>query len=116
VSDRTKSPEVYVMSFPDKQSSAQISTNSGTNPVWNADGKELFYRENDDIMSVEVKAGARFEHGVPRTLFRCQVPFDRVITQFAVHPDGKRFLIIAPEQANAPQRLNVIVNWPQIVR
>ncbi|MDP8979020.1 MAG: serine/threonine-protein kinase [Acidobacteriota bacterium] len=116
VSDRTRSPQVYLMSFPDKQSTFQISTNGGTNPFWNANGKELFYRAGDDIMSVDVQAGARFEHGVSRTLFRCQIPFDRILTRFAVHPDGKRFLVITPEQSAAPQRLNVIVNWRKLVR
>ena len=59
-----------VGSFPGTQGKFQISTNGGDRPVWNRDGKELFYLSADQkVMAVPVKTGARFVYGTPEPLF-----------------------------------------------
>ena len=47
VSDENGRPEVYVQSFPTSGGKWLISTQGGTEPLWRADGKELFYIAGD---------------------------------------------------------------------
>jgi dipeptidyl aminopeptidase/acylaminoacyl peptidase len=104
-------PEVYVQTFPAGGGKWQVSNNTGTEPRWRADGKELYYTTGGTITAVEVKAGgSRFEAGSPRTLFAAQLNIGGR-NRYIVTPDGKRFLaIVRGEEAPAPP-MNVVVNW-----
>ena len=54
-SDISGRDEVYVRPFPDVDEGLwQVSTNSGTAPLWARDGRELFYREGKSVMVVTV--------------------------------------------------------------
>jgi hypothetical protein len=84
-------------------------------PVWRADGKELYYATLDDkLVAVPVRAGARFEVGLPQTLFgarpRVQIGV-RGLAQYDVTPDGQRFVLnrMLPEESAGP--MTVVVNW-----
>ena len=44
--------EVYVRAFPDKGTKVQISNAGGTMPVWSRNGRELFYRTEDQRIMV----------------------------------------------------------------
>ena len=47
--------EVYVRPFPNVDDGQwQISTSNGTQPLWSPDGRELFYRQGDVLMTVPV--------------------------------------------------------------
>jgi hypothetical protein len=35
----------------------------------------------------------------------------RVSAPWGVTPDGQRFLFVAPDEASAPQRFTVVLNW-----
>ncbi len=48
-------PQVYVQAYPAPGDRVQISTDSGTEPAWSKDGKELFYISNQKMMSVGYK-------------------------------------------------------------
>ena len=58
-----------------------------------------------------------FAAGVPQKLFRTAL--DPTTTMFAtvydVHPDGKRFIMLAPV-SDVPQPVNVILNWQTLMR
>ena len=78
-----------------------MSTAGGGQPRWKGDGKDLYYRAPDDnIMAVEIKAGAKLEAGIPRALFAA--PFrnpptrDPIRHLLSVTPDGQRFLLRVP--------------------
>ena len=108
-SDENRTQQVYVQTFPGKEGKFQISTNGGDRPVWSRDGKELFYIAADQkMMALDVKMGAKFEHGIPKPLFETRtVPTAR----FDISPDGKRFLLI-PTVANPTNTsLTVVLNW-----
>jgi Tol biopolymer transport system component len=93
--------QVYVRSFPAGDQEIAVSTAGGGQPRWRKDGKELYYRAPDDnIMAVEIQAGARLEAGIPHPLFLAVVraieagnPTRHVL---AVTPDGQRFLLRIP--------------------
>jgi hypothetical protein len=53
-----------------KEGKWPVSVKGGTRPIWSRDGRELFYIAADNkLMAVDVKSGARFEHGVSKPLF-----------------------------------------------
>jgi Tol biopolymer transport system component len=108
-SNETGSYEVYVQTFPGKEGKWQVSAKGGTHPVWSRDGKELFYiAGGNKLMAVDVKTGARFEHGVPKALFDARTPGP---ASFDVTPDGKRFLLINSLEQGANPPMTVVINW-----
>jgi Tol biopolymer transport system component len=60
ISDESGRYEVYVQPYPGPGGKYQISTEGGTEPVWNRNGKELFYRSGDKMMTVEVTTQPNF--------------------------------------------------------
>jgi Tol biopolymer transport system component len=120
-SNETGRREVYVQSFPTGRGKRMISTDGGAQPMWAPGGGELFYKSGNRMMVVSVKAGATFEPlGTPRVLFEMPMP-DRTVgdaARFVVSPDAKRFLVLTPAPGDAPSRpsLNVILNWPALVK
>jgi eukaryotic-like serine/threonine-protein kinase len=114
ISDESGRYEVYVQPYPGPGGKWQISTQGGTEPVWNPNGRELFYRSGDKMMAVEVTTQPGFAASTPRMLFEGRYEFPPVpLHNFDVSPDGQRFLMLKPsEQAMAaPTQINVVLNW-----
>ena len=106
-------PEIYVRPYPGPGGKWQISTEGGTEPVWNPKGRELFYRNAQKMMIVDYSAQPTFSAGKPRMLFEgSYVSTPRSFPDYDVSPDGQRFLMVkAVEQAQAPSPINVVLNW-----
>jgi Tol biopolymer transport system component len=102
--------EVYVTHFPDAARRYQISTESGGQPRWRADGKELFYtspRQNS-LMAVDVQRREQeLSLGRPHALFTLPSLTVSMGTLFDVAPDGQRFLFsgLNPPTGNVPLTL-----------
>ena len=105
--------EIYVRPYPGPGGKWQISTDGGMEPLWNPKGQELFYRNGDKMMAVEVTTQPAFSAGKPRILFEgAYVPTPRSLPNYDVSPDGQRFLMLeASEQGQAPEQINVVLNW-----
>jgi Tol biopolymer transport system component len=105
--------EIYVQSFPTPGAVKQLSTNGGDHPIWSKDGKELFFIGGDQkMMAVDVKTGASFEAGVPKSMF-----VTRLIgrfTSFDVSKDG-RFLIPTPIDVPTTP-FTLLINWTSALR
>ncbi len=96
-SDLSGRREIYVRGFPDAAGAPyQVSTTGGTNPAWNPDGKELFFIDADNNMvSVPVIPGPKFQMGQPRVLFSTSgYLLSAFSNQFAPAPDGQRFVMV----------------------
>ncbi|MGD0957207.1 MAG: protein kinase [Candidatus Acidiferrales bacterium] len=114
VSDESGRYEVYVQPYPGPGGKWQISTEGGTEPVWNRNGRELFYRNGNKMMAVDVTAQPSFSAGKPRVLFEGQYSASGPsLPSYDVSADGQRFLMLKPsEQAGAaPTQINVVLNW-----
>jgi eukaryotic-like serine/threonine-protein kinase len=114
VSDESGHFEVYVQPYPGPGGKWQISTESGTEPVWNPNGRELFYRSGGKMMAVDIATQPGFAAGKPRMLFEGRYsPTPLTSPNYDVSPDGQRFLMLKPsEQAQAaPTQINVVLNW-----
>jgi serine/threonine-protein kinase len=115
--------EVYVQPFPGPGPKMQISSDGGSDPLWRRASGELYYRDGDKMMVVEVRTQPSFTAGRPRLLWQghyspgmgssCGAPG---VTSFNydVTPDGQRFLMVKDlHQDVASNRIYVVVNWTQ---
>jgi Tol biopolymer transport system component len=109
MSNETGQPEVFVRPFPGPGTGVKVSTAGGHTPVWNPDGKELFYISFDNrTMTAEIRSkGSGVEIGVVRPLFT-RTP---VMSDYDVFPDGKRFLINRVIEPKETDPLTLVVNW-----
>src|SRR5215472_11352219 len=114
VSNETGRYEVYVQPYPGPGAKHQISTEGGTEPVWNPNGRELFYRSGGKMMATEITTHPLFFAGKPRTLFIGQYqpsPSPVPSANYDVSPDGQRFLMIKAGAEGAATQINVVQNW-----
>jgi serine/threonine protein kinase/dipeptidyl aminopeptidase/acylaminoacyl peptidase len=106
-SDESGGYEVSVQPYPGRGGKWRISAGGGTYPQWNPNGRELFYRNGDKMMAVDVTTSPSFSSGTPKMLFEGQD-----LSNWDVSPDGQRFLMIKPvEQQQAATQINVVLNW-----
>jgi len=113
-SDESGDWEVYVRPFPEGRGKRLVSTGGGSQPLWRGDGKELFYVAADNrIVAVPILAGQTFATGERQPLFATRIPpvLPPWRTEYAVSPDGQRFLVnsIMPETERTP--ITIAVNW-----
>ena len=114
ISNESGRYEVYVQPFPGPGGKWQISTEGGTEPVWNPNGRELFYRSGGKIMAVDVTTQPGFAAGTPRKLFEGPyLPSPLTNPNYDVSPDGERFLMLKPADSSgmAPTQINIVLNW-----
>lgn len=95
-SDESGRPEVYLDAYPTPGKRTQLSTAGGADPVWRADGKELYYWRDDQLVAVRLDPGT--DKTPPnadgeRILFRA--PYQHSVnTMYDASPDGSRFVIV----------------------
>ena len=112
-SDESGRWEIYVQPYPGPGGKWQISTDGGMEPVWNRNGRELFYRNGNKMMAVEVTTQPAFSAGKPKVLFEgAYLPTPATFPNYDVSPDGRRFLMLkAAGQEQAATQINVVLNW-----
>ena len=100
--------EIYVVPYPKKDGKWQISIDGGVYPLWNPNGKELFYVNGIKMMVAEVKESATFDFSVPHRLF--DIPANATIEDVA--PDGQRFAVaVSRTQTITQSKLVVVLEW-----
>jgi len=111
-SDESGQMQVYVRPFPGPDRRWQVSTQGGTQPSWNRNGKEIFYRVGNKMMVVTVSGGVDLALSQPRQLFEQRYVFQNVsLANYDVSPDGQRFVMVKDEAGSG--RLNVVLNWTE---
>jgi Tol biopolymer transport system component len=111
VSNESGQFQVYLRRYPGPDSRWQVSTDSGTSPLWNHTGKELFYRNGNKMMAVSVSTTPDVTLATPRVIFEQRYAYGSTIalTNYDVSADGQRFLMVKREAGVA--YLNVVLNW-----
>ena len=111
--DESGRAEVYVRDFPGPGGRWQVSTTGGEEPHWSANGRELFYRNNDLFMAAGVDTRAAFQASTPALLFKGVYNIrTTTLLSFAVDPKGDRFLMIRPvNEEGEASRVHVVLNW-----
>jgi hypothetical protein len=89
----------------------QISYDLGEEPIWSANGDELFYRNRDKWMVVSISTKPEFTAGTPQVVF--EGPYLNVSgLSYNVAPDSQRFLVLQPQYDDSQIReLHVVTNW-----
>jgi eukaryotic-like serine/threonine-protein kinase len=111
-STETGRPEVFVETFPEKGGHMQVTTTGGVEPMWRADGRELFFLSpRDELCAVGViRSGGTVRFGPLRVLFKLKnLPI--AFRRYAPLPDGQSFVVLSAESHLAAQRMAVLVNW-----
>ena len=110
-------PEVYVALFPGGGGKWQVSQGGGSYPRWRKDSSEIFFVSGDrKIMAASGDGhGAAFVVGEVKPLFESRirdVAFAGAnANNYAVTPDGQRFLIAVTEGLAMEPPITFLVNW-----
>lgn len=111
VSNESSRQEVYVQPFPGSGGKWMISTEGGSYPVWARNGREIFFRNDDKMMSVPVEIQPTFKSGTPRLLFQNRAYLG--LGNYDVAADGQHFLMLREKEPPASSKeLSIIFNWP----
>ena len=121
--------EIHVRPFPSGSGHWQLTTTgSGNYSVrWRGDSKEIYYISADSsskLMAIPVTAsGTTFQADAPKALFESRyigIGHTPGYHDFAVSPDGQRFLIPVPSASlnisSVTPPIDVIVNWTTLLR
>jgi Tol biopolymer transport system component len=119
-SNESGRPEVYAMAYPGPGAKIQISTDGGTDPVWRRDGRELYYRNGDRMMVVDV-VGSHTLVSKPKVLWEgkylagvgssCGMA-GPTSSNYDVTADGQRFLMIQDTSEKVECKLlRIVSNW-----
>ena len=108
VSDESGQDEVYVRRFPDAGARRQISVDGGSNPVWNPDGTEIFYRNGLRMMAVSIQDARNMVVARPQMLYQRHFGSSLRIG-FDVTPDGRYFIDLDDAVAEPPPTELVVV-------
>ena len=110
MSIETGTAEVYVQPFPGPGAKVRVSTQSGRDPRWTRNGRELLYWTaspgNAGLMSVAVETTPTFTPAAPRELFRYAPG-----TTWDVAPDGEHFLVEQTAAIGTGAVFAFVTNW-----
>jgi eukaryotic-like serine/threonine-protein kinase len=103
--------EVYVAPLEGRAGKWQVSTAGGSAPAWTRNGAEIIYLAPDNsFMAADVNGtAAAFRVGAVKALFRPRIAPVRY--EYAVTPDGQRFLVNTLPEQTAASTVTVVVNW-----
>jgi serine/threonine-protein kinase len=113
VTDETGRSEVYVRRFPDPGGRVQVSLAGGSEPVWNRNGQELFYRASSlkgaQIVAAKVRTTPTFQVLARTTLFPAE-QYETAMphANYDVDPAAKRFVMV---RHRGSSEIILVQNW-----
>ena len=111
-SDESGRQEIYILPTPGKVGGKRrVSTAGGGEPVWNPRGGELYYLNENSLMSVQVKFQPSLTIGLPQLLFNRELGSMHNIHPYDVATDGRRFVMQKTfDTLTPPRQLHLISN------
>jgi serine/threonine-protein kinase len=116
-SSETGATQIYVRPFPGPGGIRQISTGSGSFPIWSRNGRELFYANRDNrIMVVDYAVhGDSFDAGRPRIWSNRQIGSTVFNPNLDLSYDAKRFVVLTgpkpPQPQTGPAHMVFLLNF-----
>lgn len=106
--------DIFIHSFPDPGvKRIKVSPNHGSEPMWVQGGRELVYREGENVMSVAIDPSTGAS-SAPRVLFSGPYQDNPGWTRprsYDVTSDGQRFLMTKLPTDRPQPRITVVLNW-----
>jgi serine/threonine-protein kinase len=93
-SDEAGRMEVYVRPYPGPGAQVPVSLLGGTEPVWSRNGRELFYRSGDSLMTASVTLSPMLAVTGRHSLFTSSFLSSGRFPEYDVTPDGEHFVMI----------------------
>jgi hypothetical protein len=115
ISDQFGEDRVLVQAFPEGGAVHSVSTGAGTEAVWSRDGRELFYRNGNQMWVVEVETEPEFSAGRSELLFEAPYVLNNLgIPTYDVSLDGEQFLMVQQDfTADETSPLIVVEHWSE---
>jgi Tol biopolymer transport system component len=111
VSDESGSSEIYVRAYPGPGGKWQVSAEGGNEPRWSGNGRELFYLNGNAMMAVDVRTSPTFNSAKPRVLFKGAYETPGGVMNYAVTPDGQKFIMLKKQAEVSSPEIDVVMNW-----
>jgi serine/threonine protein kinase/Tol biopolymer transport system component len=111
-SDQSGRLEVYVSAYPDRGGKWQVSSNGGVVPEWSHNGRELFFRTEDNRIMVAgyTVKGDTFVTDKPHVWSEKQLAGVGLSRNYDVAPDGKRVVaLMTAETQDAKAAQNHVI-------
>ena len=96
-SDETSETEVYLQPFPGSGDRVRLSSDGGRFPVWARSGQEIFYWNQDRLVSVQLRLSPEVSVVRRQTLLHADYQQGGVLAQYDVMPDGQHFVVALGE-------------------
>ena len=111
-SEESGRSEIYVRDMSLGGGRWQVSTAGGEEPRWSADGRELYYRNESQMMAVSIDTRTTFTPRTPTLLFEgvYNLRSDTGIS-YAVTAKGDRFLMVRLSEQNAASSVTLVTHW-----
>src|SRR5262249_50629953 len=116
-SDETGPFALYGVPFQARHPRWQVSHGGAREAIWSRDGRELFYRDGNRMLAVQVAGTKTFSPSPPEVLFEREYfqAGGPGIMNYDVAPDGQRFLMLKRADNSGP-RLTVVQGLRQLIR
>ncbi len=106
--------EIYVRPFPGPGPRVQVSSEGGTEPIWDRSGRALYYRgPSGEVIRAAVSTSPGFSVGERQTVLTGNYLPDSSHPSYDVSPDG-RFLML--QRAGAETQTVIVHNFAQELR
>jgi Tol biopolymer transport system component len=104
--------DIFVTRFPHPGAKYQVTQSAGTQPVWSADGKTLYYLDGSQkLVAVGLTfAGDSVQISPPKTLFPTGIRHSIPSDAYDVSRDGRFLVINSVNETDAP--IVLVTNWP----
>jgi Tol biopolymer transport system component len=117
VAEESSRREVFVQSYPEMGAVHKVSIDGGREPVWSRDGRRLFYRQDNQMLVVNVTYGPAISFGRPQVLFEGAYDAAEVGHQhYDIAHDDRRFLMVKHGEPLGPREVRVVLNWSEELR
>jgi len=112
VSDEGGTSQVMLQPFPGPGRAYQISTIEGAEPAWSRDGRELFYRYLNRLMSAAIPQDGSLPIDAPQLIIEGRFASGAIamLRNYDVAPDGGRFAMIRGDDESA-RTLHIQYDW-----
>ena len=116
LSEESGTPQVYVEPLPATGFRQQVSTLGGAEPHWRPDSNELYYLATDGTIMTTSVGAPGWMNAKPAPLFRVDVPDLTGTEDYAVSPDGARFVVNTFVADPIVPPIDVVVNWKPLLK